>query len=97
MKTYENTLGSNANGGSFKKTKRWTGFRKRLHWSSIARHEVDELRAILTGEILAINTLLTMHEWLGYEQYIAGVIGANSEVGLVSKLRIWRLRNTRSN
>ena len=97
MKRYENTLGSISSGGSFKKRKRWDGLRKRLHWSSIARHEVDELRAILTSEILAINTLLTMHEWLGYAQHFSGAIDVNRDVGLVSKLKIWRLENTQSN
>ena len=74
MKRYENTLGQHARApppgpqlGSSRKRKRFAtrvaDFKNQLHWSAIARHEVDELRAILTSEILAINTLLTMHEW----------------------------------
>ncbi|KAF5662785.1 hypothetical protein FDENT_13288 [Fusarium denticulatum] len=62
MRRYENTLGPincSDNG-----RKGWVrSFKKRLHWSAIARHEVDELRAVLTSEILAINTLLTMQNW----------------------------------
>jgi hypothetical protein len=38
-------------------------FRKRLHWSMIEKREVDELRAILASEILAINTLLGTQQW----------------------------------
>lgn len=62
MRSYENALGPS----SYKdegKTSKVQSFKKRLHWSAIARHEVDELRAILTSEILAINTLLTMQSW----------------------------------
>jgi hypothetical protein len=62
MRSYENTLGpTNCSSNSRKGWAR--SFKKRLHWSAIARHEVDELRAILTSEILAINTLLTMQNW----------------------------------
>ncbi|KAM5386027.1 uncharacterized protein FOBCDRAFT_208364 [Fusarium oxysporum Fo47] len=62
MRSYDNTLGP---GNCIGKSKQgWIqNFKKRLHWSAIARHEVDELRAILTSEILAINTLLTMQNW----------------------------------
>jgi hypothetical protein len=62
MRSYDNTLGP---GNYIDKSKKgWIqSFKKRLHWSAIARHEVDELRAILTSEILAINTLLTMQNW----------------------------------
>lgn len=66
MRGYENTLGPRAFGRSGNKTsraERWSQVKKRLHWSSIARHEVDGLRAILTSEILAINTLLAMQKW----------------------------------
>ncbi|TVY73694.1 hypothetical protein Focb16_v004986 [Fusarium oxysporum f. sp. cubense] len=62
MRSYDNTLGPGNCIGKSKKG--WIqNFKKRLHWSAIARHEVDELRAILTSEILAINTLLTMQNW----------------------------------
>jgi hypothetical protein len=68
MANFENTLGIDGTQCSAirnKKRKResFKHFRKQLHWSAIARHDVDELRAILTSEILAINTLLTMVEW----------------------------------
>lgn len=67
MTGYENTLGSHAvvhsKLGKSRKRKRWSHFKKRLHWSAIARHEVDELRAIITSEILAMNTLLSMQQW----------------------------------
>ena len=63
MKRYDNTLGWNAWTSNPKKRKRWSNFKKQLHWSTIDRHQVDELRAILTSEILAINTLLTMQSW----------------------------------
>ncbi|KAF4499635.1 hypothetical protein FAGAP_4185 [Fusarium agapanthi] len=62
MRRYENTLGPKDCSDNSRKG--WVrSFKKRLHWSAIARHEVDELRAILTSEILAINTLLTMQNW----------------------------------
>lgn len=68
MRSYDNTFGihgaayasGTAAGGGLLK---FRNFKKRLHWSAIARHEVDELRAVLTSEILAINTLVTMHQW----------------------------------
>ncbi|KAJ8131166.1 hypothetical protein O1611_g2461 [Lasiodiplodia mahajangana] len=70
MATYENTLGTHGNqcgatgsgskGATREKIKH---LGRRLHWSVIERHDVDGLRAILTSEILAINTLLTMMEW----------------------------------
>lgn len=67
MRSYDNTFGihgaayaSGVGAGGLLKMR---SFKKRLHWSAIARHEVDELRAVLTSEILAINTLVTMHEW----------------------------------
>jgi chromosome segregation ATPase len=63
MKTYENTLGSGIQNGGWRKKKRWNHFKKQIHWSAVARHDADELRAVLTSEILAINTLLTMQEW----------------------------------
>jgi hypothetical protein len=72
MKGYENSLGLHIGShsprlGGFGKRKRFMNkvadFKHQLHWSVIARQEVDELRAILTSEILAINTLLTMHGW----------------------------------
>ena len=72
MKGFENSLGSHIGShgsqiGGFGKRKRFMSsmgkFKDRLHWSVIARQEVDELRAILTSEILAINTLLTVQKW----------------------------------
>lgn len=68
MRSYDNTFGIHgaayasgvAAGGGLVKLR---NFKKRVHWSAITRHEVDELRAVLTSEILAINTLVTMHEW----------------------------------
>ncbi|GAW26261.1 hypothetical protein SAMD00023353_2501300 [Rosellinia necatrix] len=64
MAKYEPTLGAHVGGIGNKrgKVKAINDIRKRLHWSAIARHDVDGLRAILTSEILAINTLLTMME-----------------------------------
>ncbi|KAF5549803.1 hypothetical protein FMEXI_4054 [Fusarium mexicanum] len=54
MRRYENSLGPK--GCSDNSTKGWVrSFKKRLHWSAIARHEVDELRAILTSEIFPVN------------------------------------------
>lgn len=32
-------------------------YKRRLHWSRIERKEVDELRAILASEILAVDTI----------------------------------------
>ncbi|KAI8629558.1 hypothetical protein F5Y19DRAFT_475545 [Xylariaceae sp. FL1651] len=68
MAKYENTLGTDAGSRvSFinikTKRRKIRDFGKRLHWSAIEQHDVDKLRAILTSEILAINTLLTMAEW----------------------------------
>lgn len=68
MRSYDNTFGIHgaayasgvAAGGALLKMR---NLKKRLHWSAIAQHQVDELRAVLTSEILAINTLVTMHEW----------------------------------
>lgn len=71
MRSYHNTFGIQAGYTSTTSTS-WTVVKwrvrkpkaaQRLHWSAIARHEVDELRAILTSEILAINVILTMNNW----------------------------------
>jgi len=61
MEGYESSLGPNLRPKS--KSGNLTRFKKRLQWSAITRHEVDELRAILTSELLAINTLLSMQRW----------------------------------
>lgn len=73
MRSYHNTFGIQADQTCTPSTScSWTirdlrhrkaRVAQRLHWSAIARHEVDELRAILTSEILAINTILTMNNW----------------------------------
>ncbi|KAF3766198.1 hypothetical protein M406DRAFT_330034 [Cryphonectria parasitica EP155] len=71
MKKYDNTFGLRTDGNASHAPfllrrhglKDVRDFKTRLHWSAIARHEVDELRSILTSEIVAINTLLTIHEW----------------------------------
>ncbi|KAK3904057.1 hypothetical protein C8A05DRAFT_14041 [Staphylotrichum tortipilum] len=67
MRGYESTLGPGADlksGKKVSKTEQWCHVKKRLHWSaSIAPHEVDQLRAILTSEISAINALLGMQTW----------------------------------
>ncbi|KAK3332891.1 hypothetical protein B0T19DRAFT_439693 [Cercophora scortea] len=63
MKGYENTLGSNSYRRVPGKKESWNRLKSRLHWSSIARHDVEELRAVITSEILAINTLITMEKW----------------------------------
>ncbi|KAG6355630.1 hypothetical protein INS49_003592 [Diaporthe citri] len=68
MRSYDNTFGIHgaayasgvAAAGGLLKVR---NFKKRLHWSAIARHEVAEIRAVLTSEILAINTLVTIHKW----------------------------------
>ncbi|KAI0534576.1 hypothetical protein GGR58DRAFT_520161 [Xylaria digitata] len=64
MAKYENTLGTHRDciRGKRRRVESIKGFGKQLHWSAIAQHDVNELRAILTSEILAINTLLTMIE-----------------------------------
>ncbi|KAF2967272.1 hypothetical protein GQX73_g6298 [Xylaria multiplex] len=69
MEKYENTLGTHRDciRGKRRKVESIKGFGKQLHWSAIARHDVDELRAILTSEILAINTLLGMMKWSSLE------------------------------
>lgn len=71
MRSYHNTFGIQANRNSTASTSwsivKWRDRKpkaaQRLHWSAIARHEIDELRAILTSEILAINSILTMNNW----------------------------------
>jgi hypothetical protein len=69
MRKFDNVLGvDNWKGGSGEMKssaqRKLESFRKRLHWSMIEKREVDELRAILASEILAINTLLGTQQWL---------------------------------
>ncbi|KAK4102634.1 hypothetical protein N658DRAFT_558251 [Parathielavia hyrcaniae] len=66
MRRYESSLDPAANVGVAEEAsarRRLSLAKKRSHWSAIAKHEVDKLRAILTSEILAINTLLAMQQW----------------------------------
>ncbi|KAI1323345.1 hypothetical protein F5Y16DRAFT_384007 [Xylariaceae sp. FL0255] len=69
MARYESTLGSHRaqtrSSGSkiVGNMNRIKAFGTRLHWSTMDRVVVDELRAILTSEILAINTLLSVVKW----------------------------------
>jgi hypothetical protein len=63
MRGYQNALALGASGNKASRRERWSRVKKRLHWSAIARFEVDALRAILTSEILTINTLLSMQAW----------------------------------
>lgn len=58
----ETWKGGNGNTKSLPQRK-LENFRQRLHWSMIEKREVDELRAILASEILAINTLLGAQQW----------------------------------
>ncbi len=58
MVTYEPFLGKHKITGGLK------GMGKRLHWStSIGKKEVDDLRAVVVSQILAINTLLNAQQW----------------------------------
>jgi len=64
MRRYDRSLATDAwkneNKGVGERVKE---YKRRLHWSMIERKEVDELRAILASEILAVNTLLSVQEW----------------------------------
>jgi hypothetical protein len=71
MRKFDSVLGvDNWKGGSgdikSSAQRKLESFRKRLHWSMIEKREVDELRAILASEILAINTLLGTQQWSVY-------------------------------
>ena len=68
MRRYDSVIGPEAwKGGPVSGAQeRLSNFRKKLHWSAIERREVDELRAILASEILAINTLLSIQDWYFY-------------------------------
>jgi hypothetical protein len=79
MGGYESSLGLNLQPKS--KSGNLSRFKKRLQWSAITGHEVDELRAILTSELLAINTLLSMQRWYAILLPVFGIYG---EMGLLT-------------
>lgn len=85
MKGYESALSSGSEPKS--KSGNWSRVKKRLHWSAIARHEVDELRAILTSELLAINSLLSLQRWyLSHPYPCVGVFAKLFQAGITSSI-----------
>ncbi|MCJ1403904.1 hypothetical protein MMC11_007127 [Xylographa trunciseda] len=43
--------------------RRYRSVKDRLHWSMIASKEVDELRAVVAGQLVAVDTLLNIRTW----------------------------------
>lgn len=64
MREYDDNLGAKSWENEVRGVKqKFKSLKKRLHWSLIRRKEVDELRAILASEMLAMNTIISTYEW----------------------------------
>lgn len=48
--------------GHFRTTRSLSSIGTRLHWSMIAKGDVDEMRKIIISQMLAINTLLSVQQ-----------------------------------
>ena len=60
MRSRDNTVGV----GSRRTTMALATFGRRLHWSLIARKDIEELRKVVTAGMISVNMMLGMQQLL---------------------------------
>ena len=63
--------------GHFRTTRNLVNIGTRVHWSLIARKDIDELRKVILAEMVAINMLLSAQQLYDHHAWYKGLIACN--------------------